>query len=132
MKNVNSNITMFNTISPLNDTYFPSLSKLMSNIDDNYYVKKFEKDGVYSVVLKLPGYEKEEVEVNLKIDELTRKKYIVIKAENKEYGKYTDTFIVKNEILESSVKASLKNGILTISFSLEKPKNSKHFQVKIE
>jgi HSP20 family molecular chaperone IbpA len=94
------------------------------------YAKYLEQDGIYSILIKLPGYEKNEVKVSLNSQD-QKNKYISISAENKEYGNYSEKFLIKKAIEDKTIKANLKNGILTVSFSLEKEKHGKSIDVEV-
>jgi HSP20 family molecular chaperone IbpA len=84
-----------------------------------------EKDGQYMIDIELPGYEKEDVEAELKDG------YLTIKAQKKQTVETNDdksnyirkerytgtcsrTFYVGDEVEEDSIKAGFKDGILRL------------------
>lgn len=91
----------------------------------------YEKDGNYIIEIDLPGFKKEEINVDL--DD----KYLVVKAIKTEsieekyirkeryYGEYKRSFYV-GDVKENSIKASYNNGMLSLSFpKVEVDKSSK-------
>lgn len=83
-----------------------------------------ENNGVYSLKFKLPGFNKEDIKISFEAKENSRANRIVtISASNAEFGTEKFQSFVHNNIDDKSTKATLKNGILTITYSLEKIKN---------
>ena len=67
-----------------------------------------EKDGVFTLKVKVPGFEKDEINIQFESNLIT------ISAEND-----TDTYEyvapIPSSAIDESIKATLKNGILTIT-----------------
>jgi len=92
-----------------------------------------EKDGNYMLEMDLPGYDKENIEisiedgyltVNAKVDnskEDTDKKESYIRKE-RYFGECSRSFYVGENVTEDDVKASFKNGKLTLVFPKEEEK----------
>ena len=90
-----------------------------------------EKDGKYLLEIDVPGYDKEDIKIELKDG------YLVVTAEKDEekedkHAKYlkrerfsgmcSRSYYVGENITEEDIKASFKNGILTIEFPKEPEK----------
>jgi HSP20 family molecular chaperone IbpA len=88
------------------------------------------KDGTFTMKFKVPGYQKEEVKITFS-ERYSNNRCIDVFANNEEFGFEKYSSIVHRDIDEKSVKATLRNGILTVSYSLQKPKNSSS-SIKIE
>lgn len=92
-----------------------------------------EKDGDYLLEMDLPGYEKENIEISIengyltvsaKVDKSTDntdKKESYIRKE-RYYGECSRSFYVGENVTEDDVKASFKNGKLTLVFPKEEEK----------
>ena len=98
-----------------------------------------EGENEYTLEIEMPGIKKENVKIELS------KGYITISAENnneveekeknyirkeRHYGSFTRSFYVGEDIKEDEVKASFKNGILTLEvpkLSLEDKKKDKKY-----
>ena len=102
-----------------------------------------EKDGNYILEIDLPGYTKENIDLNLNEGYLTvsaemstetddsneKEKYL---HKERFYGKCSRSFYVGENITEEDINASFKNGILSITFpkeeeKIEQPK--KHIEI---
>jgi HSP20 family molecular chaperone IbpA len=98
---------------------------------NNYYNNNVtEKDGVYCFEFKVPGYEKNEIEISLINSNGLKNKTLSVKAENKEYGIFSEKVMLNCNVEEKSIKAFLKNGILKVSLTPEKEK-SKFIEIKV-
>lgn len=92
-----------------------------------------EKGNNYIIEVDLPGYEKENIEIEmengyLKVTAKTSKnvdesnedeKYI---HQERYYGECSRSFYVGDNLKEEDVKAAFKNGILTLTVPKEQPK----------
>lgn len=97
----------------------------------------YEKDGNYIIEIDLPGFKKEEINVDL--DD----KYLVVKAIKTEsieekyikkeryYGEYKRSFYV-GDVKENSIKASYNNGMLSLSFPKVEVDKSRKKQIYID
>jgi HSP20 family protein len=82
----------------------------------------FETDQALSVVMEMPGVEKGSVEVNIENDILTVEgridfsKYEGLRPLYTEYniGNYRRTFALSNKIEQNSIKAELKDGVMSL------------------
>lgn len=89
-----------------------------------------EEDGNVVVEIDLPGYEKEDIKVDLEDGYLTVKAEKNEKKEDDKKGKYirrerfmgmcSRSYFVGNSVRHEDIKANFKNGILTLTY----PKNS--------
>lgn len=115
---------MFNDI-------FNSFNKLIrANIrdfDDSYYFTKKLKDNGnnYSVKVDVPGFEKEEIDIEIINDSLN------IKAKNSENTKNFIFYLPKDIINKEAVSSSLKNGQLTITFPKKTKEQQNTIKVKV-
>ncbi len=90
-----------------------------------------EKDGKYLLEIDVPGYDKEDIKIEL------HEGYLTISAEKNEekedkHAKYlkrerfsgmcSRSYYVGNNLREEDIKANFKNGILTIEFPKEPEK----------
>ena len=117
---------IFNNNTSKFSTMFSSAS---SEILKRYYdlpVVSRDENGV-EIKLTLPGYEREDLEISIEDDEL-----VVSTVENvsDSIDEFERTFKLMEDIDESSCAASMKAGILTISFQYKKPKKSKKIIIK--
>jgi HSP20 family molecular chaperone IbpA len=73
-----------------------------------------DESGYSKIKFRVPGYEKSEIKLSVEKGQ-HGKKILNIRAENKEFGVLKISEILNSSVDESSIKASLKNGILTVS-----------------
>lgn len=84
-----------------------------------------EKDGKYILEVDVPGFNKEDIKIELEngyltieantnksVDKSNEKEHYIHKE--RYYGKCSRSFYVGDEVEEKDVKASFKNGILTL------------------
>ncbi len=103
-----------------------------------------EKDGNYILEIDVPGYDKDDIKIELEDGYLT---VTAAKEENKNeedkkthyihkerfYGKCSRSFFAGDNITEDQIKANFKNGILTLTFPKEetrKLENKKYIQIE--
>ena len=89
-----------------------------------------EKKDSYVVNVDLPGYEKEDIKIEINNSYLTVTAEKTNSDEEKEEGRYirkerysgqcSRSFYVGDNVKDTDVKASFKNGILTLEFPKEK------------
>ena len=93
-----------------------------------------EKDGLYLMTMDLPGFDKDNIKIELKDG------YLTVTAEQKDekeeneeekggyivrernYGSCSRSFYVGDHVTENDVKAAYKDGALHLSFPKEAPK----------
>ena len=92
-----------------------------------------EKDGNYIIEMDLPGYEKENISIELengylnvsakadKSNEEKNEKENFIHRE-RFYGECSRSFYVGDNVTEEDIKAAFKNGTLTLTVPKEEPK----------
>lgn len=99
----------------------------------------YEKDGNFIIEMDLPGFKKEEININLE------DKYLIISVSKKEekeetskyirkeryYGEYKRSFYV-GTIKEDSIKANYSDGILQISYPKVQPEKNSKKQITID
>lgn len=92
-----------------------------------------EKGGNYIIEVDLPGYEKENIEIEMEngylkvtakaskdVDESDEEEKYIHKE--RFYGECSRSFYVGDNVKEEDVKASFKNGILSLCIPKEEPK----------
>lgn len=116
------------------------------NYDDNKIMKtdiKEHKDS-YSIIVDLPGYEKDNIKIDINDGYLTIDAIESSNEEEKEKGKFVRkeryygeckrSFYVGEEIEAEDVKASFKNGTLKLIVPKKEPKkeieNKKYIQIE--
>lgn len=112
-------------LEPLSKNLLDSIfySKSNTKTSNIFTVEPSIKDGIITSKFKLAGYEKDEIKFNLlQYSENSTTRDIEIKANNNEYGSITYVTSIPKNIDEKLTKASLKNGILTLTFIQEKVK----------
>ena len=93
-----------------------------------------ERDDSYELSVDLPGFKKEQIELQLRNgyltitaakgleeEEKTRKGRIV--HQERYEGSMTRSFYIGENVKEEDVKAKFENGVLTLDFPKEKPMN---------
>lgn len=108
------------------DVKIPSIES--NNYKTNYYNWQKE-DNLNKLKLSIPGYEKTELDISY--NESSQGRFIFIKAENKEFGELCYKVYLPKKSDPSTIKSSLKNGVLYISVQ-EKNETSKIKQIQIE
>lgn len=121
------------------NSFFNDSFELFNNKEENLMkADVYEKESNYYIKIDIPGVKKEDI--NISYD----KGYLHISAIKKEeteqtdnyirkerfYGEVTRTFYV-GDINEDHIKANYTDGILTLSFPQEQPRQSKR-QITIE
>ena len=119
----------------------------MFNFHSNNIMKTDIKDHKqsYEIVVDLPGYEKENIEMTINDGYLTinAKTNHEVNEGNEEgskfirkeryYGECSRSFYVGNTITEEDIKANFKNGVLSVSVPKKDPKKEisekKHIQI---
>lgn len=126
---------------PRNDIFDNAFDLIDSSFFNNNIMRTdiYESDDNYIIEMDLPGFKKEEININLE------DKYLIIsvsKNEEKEtnakyirkeryYGEYKRSFYV-GTVEESSIKASYKDGILRLIYpKVQTEKNTKK-QISID
>jgi HSP20 family molecular chaperone IbpA len=108
--------SLFNNISISSDTKDNSKNQTM-------HITSQSKDGLIYFKYKLPGYEKDQIKIEVGQPTISSTRSILIKAHNDEYNTTTYTSYIPKNIDEKLTKANLKNGILTLTFVPEKIKS---------
>jgi len=107
------------TNSLINDLLQPATK--LNMIDE---VKTTSKDGIITAKYKVPGYNKDEIKIDIKpSNSFHIDRTLTVAANNLEYGPINYRSYVPKNIDEKLTKASLKNGILTLTFVQEKIKS---------
>lgn len=90
-----------------------------------------EKDGKYLLEIDVPGYDKDNIKIELENG------YLMVTAENNKsseenkdgyihqerfFGTCSRSYYVGENVKQEDIKASFKNGILVLSFPKEEPK----------
>ena len=121
----------------------------LDNMVDDFFAKDenrmkcdiYEKDNTYHVEMDLPGFNKEDIKVELNNGNLTisaeksddkeekdeDKKYI---RRERTYGKFSRSFYL-GDVNEDAIDASFNNGTLTISIpKIDEDKAKKYIDIK--
>lgn len=115
---------------------FPILSEELSPAVDIY-----EKGEDIIVKAEIPGVEKEDISVSVSEETITIKGEIKREEEVKErdyyrserlYGSFSRTLELPAEVDVGKVKASYKNGVLTVTLVKKKPERKLETEIKIE
>lgn len=110
------------SLSPLASDFFLFLK---DDFNNDYYDHLNEKNGIFTLKVKVPGYDKNDIKILFtEKNSYERHRKINLTAENEEYGIQKTSLLIHNNFDEKTVKANLKNGILTITYALEKTKSS--------
>jgi HSP20 family molecular chaperone IbpA len=99
-----------------------NLFKTLDNYDYSY-VLTTKKDDSYVTKFNVAGFEKDEIKIEFTKRSSGYSRQIKVTAKNEEFGSVKFLTEIPNSIDEKSVKAKLKNGILTISCFEEKVKS---------
>lgn len=126
---------------PHNDFFDNALDLIDSSFFNNNIMRTdiYESDDNYIIEMDLPGFKKEEININLE------DKYLVIsvsKNEEKEnttkyirkeryYGEYKRSFYV-GAVEESSIKANYNDGILRLSYPKVQAEKNTRKQISID
>lgn len=126
---------MYSLLNALNydlfDDFYPSNRKCLCMRTD-----VCKRDGMYVLTTELPGYKKENINLEiengyLKIsanNEISKEekdnKGEIIRSE-RSYGKYSRSFYVGKNICASDIKAKFENGILEVTLPAEKKEDTK-------
>jgi HSP20 family molecular chaperone IbpA len=114
------------------EPFADSISSLFNTVTTNNtkqtrqqstHVDAQSKDGLMYFKYKLPGYEKDQIKIDISQPTISPTRSINIKAYNDEYGNTTYSSVLLKNIDEKLTKANLKNGILTLTFAPEKIKS---------
>ena len=98
----------------------------------------YERDDKLFIEAELPGFDKEEIKVDVKGKLLTlggeKSVHGEVKEENRyrkerRFGRFERTFKLPFDVTEEQINASYKNGILTLA--VEKPEEQKPKQITI-
>ena len=125
------------------DNMFPFDEKFFTEKKDPLYGKNVsrlmktdvrETEKTYELDIDLPGFKKDEIQIELKDGYLTvsAEKGLDEDEEDKK-GKYIRTFYLGEEIREEEIKAKFENGILSVSIPKEEEKKvegPKHISIE--
>ena len=132
--------------------YFPKNYNVFDDVLDDFFTKGgtydvpvmrtdvYEKDGYYSLDIELPGYAKEDVQMELVDGYLNIKATHNVTNEEKDakgnlirserrYGTCSRSFYVGENIKAEDVKAKFDNGILSINLPSKEQKSIETKQV---
>ncbi len=118
---------------------FPIRKTYMDDIIDNYFDNMntkikcdvYEKDGVFYLIMDMPGFCKEDINIlyDKGVLEVTAEKSEEVEDtdyiyKERNYGKLSRTFSL-GDIVEEEIKANLTDGVLTITVPKKKEETSK-------
>jgi len=126
---------------PRNDFFDSALDLIDSSFFNNNIMRTdiYESDGNYIIEMDLPGFKKEEINIDLE------DKYLVVSVSKKEekeettkyirkeryYGEYKRSFYV-GAVEESSIKARYNDGILRLSYPKVQTEKNTRKQISID
>ncbi len=126
---------------PRNDFFGSALDIFDSSLFNNNIMRSdiYESDGNYVIEIDLPGFKKEEINIDLE------DKYLVVSVSKKEekeektryirkeryYGEYKRSFYV-GTVKEDSIKASYNDGILILSYPKVQAEKNTRKQISID
>ncbi|MDB5263364.1 MAG: Hsp20/alpha crystallin family protein [Adhaeribacter sp.] len=127
--------------STLLDRFFQdSVNQRQRMADFNPHVDTCETDNGYEIELTLPGLKKEDIRIELQEGRLTvsgerkfrnenqNKRYHVVESQ---YGTFTRSFQLPNNIDPAAINAEFQNGILRLTVPKDQQKSRKH-QIEIK
>lgn len=118
------------------DFSFPDIDKKLYGKHAAHVMKTDvkEHDDKYELVVDLPGFKKEQIQIELKDGYLTISAQKGLEKDEKENGKYirkerysgskSRTFYVGNEVTENEVHAKFENGILKLDIPKKEAKKA--------
>ena len=117
---------------PIRKTY---MDDIIDNYFDNMNTKikcdVYEKDGVFYLIMDMPGFRKEDINIlyDKGVLEVTAEKSEEVEDtdyiyKERNYGKLSRTFSL-GDIVEEEIKANLTDGVLTITVPKKKEETSK-------
>lgn len=126
---------------PRNDFFDSALDIFDSSLFNNNIMRSdiYESDGNYVIEIDLPGFKKEEINIDLE------DKYLVVSVSKKEekeektryirkeryYGEYKRSFYV-GSVKEDSIKANYNDGILVLSYPKVQAEKNTRKQISID
>ena len=125
----NFGMSLFDQMNSMFDTPFFRASNAAPSMKTDIR----EKDGLYLMTMDLPGFDKDNIKIELKDGYLTVSAEHGSSSEEKEdkdgyivrersYGSCSRSFYVGDHVTENDVKAAYKDGTLHLSFPKEAPK----------
>ncbi|MFO7343139.1 MAG: Hsp20/alpha crystallin family protein [Bacillaceae bacterium] len=129
-------------LKAMNEFFDEPFDNLLGNEPHSFRTDIIEKDDAYYVEAELPGFTKDDIQVEIENNYLTirakREEKNEAKDENRRfirqerrYGEYVRRFYVDN-INEQDIKAKLENGVLKLEIPKYQPEKSKKKQIPIE
>lgn len=113
------------------DSLFETVFKSHYTTECDAYIWFDEENKEYNIKVKVPGWNKDEINIEVEIDKMSISSDLETKDERCKYGVYSFKYFVKVRNIDSkSVNAQLENGILTIKFKIEKSKSLKKIEIK--
>jgi HSP20 family protein len=97
----------------------------LESIAENFYGVSKNKDGSTSIIIEIPGCEKEDVKIKVSAGKLT------ITGESKIINrKYSKVYYISPTVDKSKIKSILKAGVLTINL-VEKTQDESEIAVEV-
>ena len=129
-------VNRFNDIDGWFTNIFSDISNEYKNhnLNPRYDINSY--DDRYEILVEVPGVIKKDVNVQVSDGVLTidgeRKDSSQEKMHSTlEYGKFSRSFYIPDDAVDSKLSASMENGILTITIPRIEPKRPKVKQIKI-
>ena len=138
--------SLFDDMFPFDDSFFTSKKNPLYGKNASRVMKTDikENEGSYELDIDLPGFKKDEIQIELKDGYLTvSAEKGLDKDEEDKKGKYirkeryagalSRTFYLGEEIREEEIKAKFENGILSVSIPKEEEKKvegPKHISIE--
>lgn len=104
-------------------------------------INLFEKDNGFTVTMELPGFSEKDINIEV-VDKqvvVSGKRTVKVDNENityhrkeREWGEFSRSFTLPDKVDSEKVKATLKNGILTIDIAKAKEVIPKQITISVE
>ncbi len=116
----------------LNDDPFEIFRSFFNGIsNENGFISHNSEKNEYTVKIKAPGLKKDEIDIEVDYENMKVTAQLELTDERTQYGVKGLKYVVNVKNIDSkSVSPNLKNGILSITFSIDKNALAKKIEIK--